>query len=303
MVAMKKTHTIVSGAETAAIGASTVATEGSTAAIHANKAALMGHPVMAILVAVLTVVVTAITAINAAMEANTKKLKENAEEARKNSEETRKLAEANKELLTSYENLVQEFKETGEEKEQLVDTTTELINKYNIENGHLDLLNKNYDSLIKKIRQERKEELELNKVRAKIAANATGKEMANAMEAGAGMVKDGKYKHTFSSNSASLVKNVLSNNNYSNLNFNNGQISWAVDTNDPAAMYSFYLELQDSITKLTTEANEYGIDVTTIDYYKEVMKELEQGAETYANLETEMKTMFDADKEILAIST
>lgn len=66
---------------------------------------------------------------------------------------------ANKELVSQYNSLYSTYKKTGDVKDELNSSTEELIDKYDIENGKLLLLQENYDVLTKKIREKRKAEL------------------------------------------------------------------------------------------------------------------------------------------------
>lgn len=68
-------------------------------------------------------------------------------------------ANANKELVSQYNSLYSTYKKTGDVKDELNSSTEELIDKYDIENGKLLLLQENYDVLTKKIREKRKAEL------------------------------------------------------------------------------------------------------------------------------------------------
>lgn len=68
-------------------------------------------------------------------------------------------ANANKELVSQYNSLYSTYKKTGDVKDELNSSTGELIDKYDIENGKLLLLQENYDVLTKKIREKRKAEL------------------------------------------------------------------------------------------------------------------------------------------------
>lgn len=89
-------------------------------------------------------------------------------------------AENNKTLVDSYNKLYNEYQKTGEIKEELVTSTEDLIEQYNIEDGQLLLLQDDYETLTQRINESRQAEIERQKTLSQGNLNRISQDAENA---------------------------------------------------------------------------------------------------------------------------
>ena len=89
-------------------------------------------------------------------------------------------AENNKTLVDSYNKLYNEYQKTGEVKEELVTSTEDLIEQYNIEDGQLLLLQDDYETLTQRINESRQAEIERQKTLSQGNLNRISQDAENA---------------------------------------------------------------------------------------------------------------------------
>ena len=89
-------------------------------------------------------------------------------------------AENNKTLVDSYNKLYNEYQKTGEVKEELVTSTEDLIEQYNIEDGQLLLLQDDYETLTQRINESRQAEIERQKILSQGNLNRISQDAENA---------------------------------------------------------------------------------------------------------------------------
>ena len=89
-------------------------------------------------------------------------------------------AENNKTIVDSYNKLYNEYQKTGEVKEELVTSTEDLIEQYNIEDGQLLLLQDDYETLTQRINESRQAEIERQKTLSQGNLNRISQDAENA---------------------------------------------------------------------------------------------------------------------------
>lgn len=127
----------------------------------------------------LTALTLIISAVSAAIEEAKEKRAEFAQTTKETYEQTKQEIEENEKLVTSYQELLETYKKTGEGKTDLVNTSIELIDVFDIENGSLLLLQGNYEELTKRILEAKqaKDTLAIGEAKAAyFAANDTVKD-------------------------------------------------------------------------------------------------------------------------------
>lgn len=127
----------------------------------------------------LTALTLIISAVSAAIEEAKEKRAEFAQTTKETYEQTKQEIEENEKLVTSYQELLETYKKTGEGKTDLVNTSIELIDVFDIENGSLLLLQGNYEELTKRILEAKqaKDTLAIGEAKAAyFAANDTIKD-------------------------------------------------------------------------------------------------------------------------------
>jgi TP901 family phage tail tape measure protein len=144
------------GAQTAAgmAGATAGMQTATGAAITLNSAlGVIGLAAMA-----LGAVFGVIGAVNTAIDNNNKALQEKNKATIEETKATTEQVKANNELYESYKLNEQQYKSGEISKQELLNTTEDLINAYDIENGHLMRLTGNYEGLSLAIEKARKAE-------------------------------------------------------------------------------------------------------------------------------------------------
>ena len=127
----------------------------------------------------LTALTLIISAVSAAIEEAKEKRAEFAQTTKETYEQTKQEIEENEKLVISYQELLETYKKTGEGKTDLVNTSIELIDVFDIENGSLLLLQGNYEELTKRILEAKqaKDTLAIGEAKAAyFAANDTVKD-------------------------------------------------------------------------------------------------------------------------------
>ena len=174
-------------AKTETVGA-TVAQTGLQGALHSTKTAVksLGAAIAANPIGALITVATLAAAAFSFFNARQKQLQEELEETRQKNIEAADAAiseaDAYNELAQSYEKTYKAYKEGNASKTDLAETTEELIDKYDIENGKVLLLTEQYEELAEAIKKARKERLNeaqsasvqvVNDEKSKIAENVS----------------------------------------------------------------------------------------------------------------------------------
>ena len=162
------------------------ATKTATVATNGFSAALKNIPVLGWIAAGITAVVGIITVLVAAEEKAKEKRAELAKESKELADATYEEVEANKELRKSFDDALASYKEGKIEKNELIDATKELCNKYKIENAELLIAAGNYDLLAEAIRRAESEKLKAAKQNTKNAKEAAEDVFLDTMYEGKG---------------------------------------------------------------------------------------------------------------------
>ena len=171
------------------------ATKTATVATNGFSAALKSIPVLGWIAAGITLLTGIITGLVAAEEKAKEKRAELAKESKEIADATYEEVEANKELRKSFDDALASYKEGKIEKNELIDTTEELCNKYKIENAELLIAAENYDTLTAAIRRAENEKLKAAKKNTLEAKENAEDVFIDQMREGASsMFIDGKYK-------------------------------------------------------------------------------------------------------------
>ena len=142
----------------------TIAIEKETAAEEANTIAKLKNKLvtLAIVTAIGLLVWATSSMIKKVEEERQARIKEN-EELIEEINEKQKLVKENQKVYNSYRDLYDQYQKNIISKEELSDVTDQLLEKYDIENGHLYKLTGNYKDLNAAIQEARQSELELAK--------------------------------------------------------------------------------------------------------------------------------------------
>lgn len=165
VLACKKAGIVASEKNLAVIAAEIAATEAENKvkekqiALQAALNALKAAAPFALLAVAIGAAIGGLIAYNQHIEKQIQLQQDANREAIEAAKQKLNEANANKELVSQYNSLYSTYKKTGDVKDELNSSTEELIDKYDIENGKLLLLQENYDVLTKKIREKRKAEL------------------------------------------------------------------------------------------------------------------------------------------------
>ena len=171
------------------MGVTTAETEGLWGKAAAWIAA---HPLLAGVGIAAAVAGIALMAIMTAHEKKqTQELEAQAKAAEKAADASREKAEASKEELNAikdlheeYDELYSEYRDSGEIKSDLITTTTDLVNKLGIEEGHLLILQGRYEELNALIKEHLKLKAQDNKDNANQALGDAADSAYNTLEAG-----------------------------------------------------------------------------------------------------------------------
>ena len=183
--AMKVSATATTADAAAKVGLAG-ATKTATVATNGFSAALKNIPVLGWIAAGITALVSAITILVAAEEKAKEKRAELAKESKEIADATYEEVEANKELRKSFDDALASYKEGKIEKNELIDATKELCNKYKIENAELLIAAGNYDLLAEAIRRAESEKLKAAKQNTKNAKEAAEDVFLDTMYEGKG---------------------------------------------------------------------------------------------------------------------
>lgn len=184
-----KTKTTATVAETTAQVGLEAATKKTANTVAASSMAMLGWA--AAIVAIVGIIAAVITADEKAKE----KRAELAKESKELADATYEEVEANKELRKSFDDALASYKEGKIEKNELINATEELCNKYKIENAELLIAAENYDTLAAAIRRAENEKLKAAKKNTLEAKeNAEDVFIDQMREGTSSMFIDGKYK-------------------------------------------------------------------------------------------------------------
>lgn len=291
-----------------AVIANTDAIELENAAKEKSNALSLASPT-GLVIAGITAVIAIITALIKVREKEIQKQKEQNEAEIERINKLQEEADANKKLADSYINLYNTYKETGDGKDQLVDITDQLVEKYNLEGAALARLTGDYDALTDSIKKARSQELEslISETNRQIYAaernifpsiydnqGAYEKLLSigdnNRIDLAQGrnrwyqnLIGSGNslYGSQFSIEEMDQkAYDIL--NRYSNLNISNGLLQ--IDTSDPKEALAIYKDLvsaYDDMRKTMTEAERSSSAAFSnigdfIDANKEAFEQIEQ---------------------------
>lgn len=142
-------------------------------------ASILANPFVAVAAAIV-VATTAIIAYKNHLDEVAKAERQANLERIQSNDKLIKEAENNKTLVDSYNKLYNEYQKTGEVKEELVTSTEDLIEQYNIEDGQLLLLQDDYETLTQRINESRQAEIERQKTLSQGNLNRISQDAENA---------------------------------------------------------------------------------------------------------------------------
>jgi len=265
------------------------------AQLLANAAKLGYIAVAALVVAAIAIVIKSIEKWH---EAEKKEAEETLNSVKAKQEEI----QANQELYDSYNKLYSQYKDTGEASEDLYDTTLELAEAYNIQDARVLALAERYDELTKKIKEARKAELEDSNTEANKGAKAAAQHVAHDITTGRGYLLGGEYN--FSTGQENIgtskynkvmketVKAVGLEQNVSN----DGVFSISIDYSDPEAVAEWMKQVDDMVNYM--EARFDSVDLEQSEFYRQIKKEQEDGAEYYQELQDQLNTLYSGRTEL-----
>ena len=190
--AMKASATATTADAAAKVGLAG-ATKTATIATNGFSTALKNIPILGWIAAAITIVTGVITALVAAEEKAIEKRAELAKESKEIADATYEEVEANRELRKSFDDALASYKEGKIEKNELIDATKELCNKYEIENAELLIAAGNYDLLAEAIRRVESEKLKAAKKDTKNAKEAAEDVFLDTMYEGKGRHSGDNY--------------------------------------------------------------------------------------------------------------
>lgn len=275
--------------------AETAAVDAHTKALIAEKAATLG--IIAIVgVALVAAIAIAIKSIEKWHEAEKKEAEETLNSVKAKQEEIK----ANKELYDSYNKLYSQYKDTGEVSEDLFNTTIELAEAYNIQNARVLALAGNYEELTRQIKEARKAELEQSNREANKGIQAATQHIAHDITSGRGNLFGGEYN--FSAGVANAGTNEY--NQMINAvraagleqNVSNGIFSMSVDYSDPKAIAEWMKQVDNMVDYM--EAAYSSAELAHNNFYKQIKKDQEDGAEYYQELQNQLNTLYSGQTEL-----
>ena len=278
---------------TAIKGGFTAATASATAAVKAFTASLLTNPFTAIAVG-LTVLIGALTAIASAAEKAKEKRAEEAKASKELADATYEEIGANNELKKTFDETLAAYKEGKSSKEELVDATQALCDKYGIENAELLIATENYEALAEAIRKAENEKLKAAKKNTEEAVENAEDVFEDQMRDGVGHFANGNYTATISGGSyvksaatgdekivGEAIKQLSKNNEISGISYNHHEIQMQTGqtTEDLIKLYEDAQKLKDYVFQNYSKE-----DREKSETYQNLVSWLEKSAESYENL-------------------
>ena len=281
-------NTVAQGVNAAAAGAVTTGVVGQTTAVRANALAWLGHPIIGIIAGATMVAVAAFSIYNNAVAQNSERIAENAKEARENAKAVKEQVDANADLITQYKKALSVYEESGESEQDLIDTTWQLAEAYDLQGRAIAVLTGNYSNLTKQLTEARKAELELLQVENERAIKASSTEVIDKMDSNIGKVKNGEYYGTYKYGSSArdediFVRSALQDGDYGYLSedADTGNITFRVDVDDPKAILGLIEELQTLQNEARSKAIDAGGQIGGSEVYESISEQLKDLEELY----------------------